>query len=104
MNINFYKVEGINEIMVDNREYEVMKRYWNAITPESRGCIVEYEERAIIEILSSVGLMSYGFHNQEDGKIVDTAHLTEFGMKIYKRERIRRTPWRRFLFNCIHGR
>ncbi len=55
-----------------------------------------YEERETAYRLAALGVLRLGY-NDEDEQFCETGHLSEFGRRVIRRERIRRNPILRVL-------
>ena len=74
---------------MNNREYEVIKRYYLAIAPHSKWVRVLSEEEEVISKYGSRGFMERrrGYTEMPDGDLSETASLTEKGIRAFRAER-----------------
>ena len=64
------------------------------------GAIFELEEMKYIESINGLGLIDYSFGLDEKG-IVHTAKLTPFGLRLMKKHRAMRNPFKRFIYRFL---
>ena len=87
--------------MLNDREYEVLKKY-------RFGGILDSQDSSLVDKLESIGLIKTGFYDEskdleEEIKLRTTAGLTDFGRSHYWKESIRRNPIRRWFHAFLHS-
>jgi hypothetical protein len=77
--------------LVSEEEYWILQRYRKPRIIESE------DERKIVHYLSQMGFMTRGIHEGDNLDLHETAQLTELGERMFYRERMIRSPIRRWL-------
>jgi len=80
--------------MLTDDEYRTLARYGSAK-------VIEQADQQSVQKLAQMHLMELGCHETEEHDLQETVRLTAIGKRVLQREKILRSPVRRFFYK-IH--